>query len=100
MDSLIAGGIAGTTVDILLFPLDSLKTRAQSQLGFIKSGAFKGVYNGMSSVVVGSGPSGAIFFLTYDSLKSAIPLQGIQLHILSASLAEIVSLPSQLIILS
>ena len=32
--SLISGGIAGTTVDVALFPLDTIKTRLQSAKGF------------------------------------------------------------------
>ncbi|KAK0780637.1 S-adenosylmethionine transporter [Friedmanniomyces endolithicus] len=41
--SLIAGGLAGTTVDLSLFPLDTLKTRLQSAAGFRASGGFRGV---------------------------------------------------------
>ena len=44
--SLISGGIAGTTVDVALYPLDTIKTRLQSSQGFIKAGGFKGVYSG------------------------------------------------------
>ena len=35
---LLAGGLAGTAVDTLFFPIDTLKTRAQSQAGFLKAG--------------------------------------------------------------
>jgi hypothetical protein len=51
--SLIAGGLAGTTVDVALFPLDTLKTRLQSPQGFFKAGGFRGVYQGMQSVAFG-----------------------------------------------
>ena len=34
--ALIAGGCAGTTVDVALFPLDTLKTRLQAEGGFWK----------------------------------------------------------------
>jgi len=51
--SLIAGGLAGTTVDVALFPLDTLKTRLQSPQGFFKAGGFRGVYQGMQSVALG-----------------------------------------------
>lgn len=53
-----AGGIAGTSVDLLFFPIDTVKTRLQSPQGFIKAGAFKGIYRGIGSVVVGSAPGG------------------------------------------
>lgn len=68
--SLISGGTAGTAVDIILFPLDTIKTRLQSRNGFIKSGGFKGIYKGLSSAIVGSAPNASVFFLTYDYIKS------------------------------
>ncbi|EME41061.1 hypothetical protein DOTSEDRAFT_136199 [Dothistroma septosporum NZE10] len=67
--SLFAGGIAGTTVDISLFPLDTLKTRLQSSAGFWASGGFRGVYNGIGSAVVGSAPGAGLFFVTYETTK-------------------------------
>ncbi|KAF2120984.1 mitochondrial carrier domain-containing protein [Lophiotrema nucula] len=67
--SLIAGGLAGTTVDLSLYPLDTLKTRLQSSSGFYSSGGFKGIYRGVGSAVVGSAPGAALFFITYDSIK-------------------------------
>ena len=36
--ALIAGGCAGTTVDVALYPLDTLKTRLQAEGGFWKAG--------------------------------------------------------------
>lgn len=56
--SLLSGAFAGFAVDVSLFPLDTLKTRAQSAQGFLKAGGFKGVYSGLSSVVAGSAPGG------------------------------------------
>ena len=46
---LLAGGFAGVSVDIALFPLDTIKTRAQSAAGFRAAGGFAGVYNGLLS---------------------------------------------------
>ena len=34
LTSLISGGIAGTSVDVALFPLDTIKTRLYEQLLF------------------------------------------------------------------
>jgi hypothetical protein len=51
--SLLAGGIAGTTVDIALYPLDTIKTRLQSAPGFVKSGGFKGIYKGLGVAALG-----------------------------------------------
>ncbi|KAI6086560.1 mitochondrial carrier [Hypoxylon rubiginosum] len=67
--ALLAGGIAGTTVDLSLFPLDTLKTRLQSHAGFFPSGGFRGIYRGVGSAVVGSAPGAAFFFCTYEGVK-------------------------------
>ena len=34
--ALAAGGTAGTAVDVALFPLDTIKTRLQSDAGFLR----------------------------------------------------------------
>jgi len=70
--SLIAGGIAGTTVDIALFPLDTLKTRMQSAQGFVKAGGFRGVYSGLYAAAGGSAPGAALFFGTYEFTKGKL----------------------------
>ncbi|KAI0402981.1 mitochondrial carrier domain-containing protein [Xylaria palmicola] len=70
--ALLAGGIAGTTVDLSLFPLDTLKTRLQSRAGFFPSGGFRGVYRGVGSAVVGSAPGAAFFFCTYEGVKDIL----------------------------
>ncbi|TPX48043.1 hypothetical protein SeLEV6574_g02275 [Synchytrium endobioticum] len=70
LHALLAGGIAGTAVDTVLFPLDTLKTRLQSRQGFRAAGAFRGIYSGLSSAVIGSAPSAGAFFLSYEALKS------------------------------
>lgn len=64
-----AGGLAGTTVDLSLYPLDTLKTRLQSSSGFTSSGGFNGIYRGVGSALIGSAPGAALFFITYDSIK-------------------------------
>lgn len=69
LSSLFAGGVAGTSVDVILFPLDTIKTRLQSEKGFIKSGGFSGIYKGILPVLIGSAPTAALFFLTYESCK-------------------------------
>ncbi|KAK4153873.1 mitochondrial carrier domain-containing protein [Chaetomidium leptoderma] len=94
--ALLAGALAGTTVDLSLFPLDTLKTRLQSSTGFFASGGFRGIYRGVGSAVVGSAPGAAFFFCTYEATKSYLstttqnqnlspPLQ----HMLAASAGEI-----------
>ncbi|KAF2204841.1 mitochondrial carrier [Delitschia confertaspora ATCC 74209] len=78
LTSLLAGGLAGTTVDLSLYPLDTLKTRLQSSSGFSASGGFSGIYRGVGSALVGSAPGAALFFITYDSVKRhLLPLHGV-----------------------
>lgn len=50
--------MAGTAVDVILFPLDTLKTRLQSVEGFVKAGGFRGIYSGIASAASGSAPAG------------------------------------------
>ena len=60
--ALIAGGCAGTTVDVALYPLDALKTRLQSPLGFWGAGGFSGIYRGVLATALGASPGSAMFF--------------------------------------
>ena len=53
-----SGSLAGFSVDIVLYPLDTIKTRLQSSAGFRHSGGFRGIYRGLGSVAVGSVPGG------------------------------------------
>lgn len=105
--ALLAGALAGTTVDLTLFPLDTLKTRLQSAPGFFASGGFSGIYRGVGSAVVGSAPGAAFFFVTYEGAKSFLSNttwlgggnsstgggsgsgQGPAVHMLAASAGEI-----------
>ena len=56
--SIQAGGLAGLTGDVILFPLDTIKTRLQSKQGFLKAGGFKNIYAGLLPAAAGSVPSG------------------------------------------
>ncbi|KAG5922530.1 hypothetical protein E4U42_005442, partial [Claviceps africana] len=90
--ALLAGALAGTTVDLSLFPLDTLKTRLQSSAGFFPSGGFSGIYRGIGSAVVGSAPGAAFFFCTYETSKthlSGLGLPGPATHMVAASLGEV-----------
>lgn len=66
LNSLVAGGMAGTTVDVALFPIDTIKTRLQSPQGFRAAGGFAGIYNGLGAAAAGSAPGAALFFSTYE----------------------------------
>lgn len=94
--SLLAGGVAGASVDLILFPLDTIKTRLQSPQGFKKAGGFRGIYAGVPSTAIGSFPNAAAFFLTYEYVKWFLhsfssscwmPTQ----HMLAASTGEVVA---------
>eukprot|EP00434_Breviolum_minutum_P017409 symbB.v1.2.015370.t1/scaffold1146.1/size135487/2 len=70
--ALISGGIAGTTVDCALHPLDTFRTRLQSEKGFWASGGFRGAYKGILSAAMGSAPGAAMFFSTYETMKKVM----------------------------
>uniref|UniRef100_A0A1B6KWW8 S-adenosylmethionine mitochondrial carrier protein n=1 Tax=Graphocephala atropunctata TaxID=36148 RepID=A0A1B6KWW8_9HEMI len=92
--SFAAGAVAGLTVDVALFPLDTLKTRIQSEKGFWKAGGFQHIYKGIGPTAAGSAPCAAIFFLTYNESKGFLhPYMSGQwspvCHIISATVAEV-----------
>ncbi|XP_012283712.1 S-adenosylmethionine mitochondrial carrier protein homolog isoform X2 [Orussus abietinus] len=96
INTLIAGGVAGTICDLVFFPLDTLKTRLQSQHGFVKSGGFKRLYCGLTPVLVGSGSSSSVFFVTYEAIKDITqPCLSKEYHVFvhmsAASVAELIS---------
>merc|ERR1719352_692266 len=92
--ALISGGCAGTTVDVALYPLDTLRTRMQAPEGFLKAGGFSGVYNGVLATALGAAPGAAMFFSAYEGMKPMLralnggsepPLQ----HSVAASCGEV-----------
>ncbi|XP_054831646.1 S-adenosylmethionine mitochondrial carrier protein [Eublepharis macularius] len=94
--SLTAGGLAGMCVDLILFPLDTVKTRLQSPQGFKKAGGFHGIYAGVPSAAVGSFPNAAAFFVTYEYVKAVLhtdasPCLAPLTHMLAASFGEVVA---------
>jgi solute carrier family 25 S-adenosylmethionine transporter 26 len=93
---LLSGAVAGTSVDVVLFPLDTIKTRMQSAAGFWASGGYRGIYNGLGSAAAGSAPTAALFFVTYEMSKTYLTPtnathQSPWIHCLSASLGELVA---------
>lgn len=70
---LIAGGCCGLAVDSFLFPIDTCKTRLQSESGFWKSGGFRGIYNGIVPVISASVPIAALFFVVYYTANICLP---------------------------
>lgn len=80
---MLAGGFGGMVGDSLMHSLDTVKTRQQgashiskysntipAYLTILKEEGFrKGLYGGYSAAMLGSFPSAAIFFFTYESTK-------------------------------
>jgi len=108
--ALVAGGLAGTSVDVALFPIDTLKTRLQAPQGFLKAGGFRGIYNGLGAAAVGSAPGAALFFSTYETFKPIVlnwqESVGVQdkpalSHMIAASMGEsmacLVRVPTEVI---
>ena len=80
-------------MDLILFPIDTVKTRLQSAKGFRASGGFKGIYSGLPSTLVGTAPTSALFFTTYDTVKSKLNLKSDTLNqIIAANTGEVVGL--------
>ncbi|KAJ5997515.1 Mitochondrial substrate/solute carrier [Penicillium canescens] len=106
--SLISGAIAGLTVDCSLYPLDTIKTRLQKARDPLAPAAtrlslhqtIRGIYAGLPSVLFGSAPSAASFFIVYDGVKRTLLPPGgstqpqsrthiILTHSLASSMGEI-----------
>lgn len=92
-----AGGVAGIAVDVTLFPIDTVKTRLQSERGFWRSGGFQGVYKGLGPAATGSAPTAALFFFTYETMKEVLNSRrdsstpSAYIHMTAASVAEVVA---------
>ncbi|RVE53446.1 hypothetical protein evm_001816 [Chilo suppressalis] len=92
----MAGALAGLSVDAALYPLDTLKTRLQSQQGFHKAGGFRGVYRGLSPVISTSMPTSSLFFMSYETTKKYLqPHVATQyapfVHMFAASVGEVLA---------
>lgn len=48
-----------------LFPLDTLKTRLQSQFGFLESGGFRGIYKGLTPTIIGAPFTGTYYVINF-----------------------------------
>lgn len=103
-DILIAGAFAAFTVDLLVYPLDTLKTRFQSPdytrsfTGANRPAFFRGLWQGVGPVICATLPSSGAFFTTYEGTKSV--LGGLNekglipapfVHSAASGLAELVS---------
>jgi solute carrier family 25 (mitochondrial S-adenosylmethionine transporter), member 26 len=105
--SILAGGLAGTSIDFVLFPVDSIKTRLQAssaKVDFTISATDISKFRGLSSAMAAAFPCAATFWLSYEygkyALRKAFPadssmswLMSIHMqHVLASSFAETMQL--------
>ncbi|KAI1108690.1 mitochondrial carrier [Nemania sp. NC0429] len=94
--SMLAGGLGGTTGDMLMHSLDTVKTRQQgdphmppkyTSLGssyytiWRQEGVRRGLYGGWLPAMMGSFPGTVLFFGTYEWSKRHMLDYGVQAHI-------------------
>ncbi|KAI1325469.1 mitochondrial carrier [Xylariaceae sp. FL0255] len=117
--SMIAGGLGGTTGDMLMHSLDTVKTRQQgdphippkyTSLGssyhtiWRQEGIRRGLYGGWLPAMMGSFPGTVLFFGTYEWSKRNMLDYGVQAHVsyltagfLGDLAASIVYVPSEVL---
>ncbi|EGP91597.1 uncharacterized protein MYCGRDRAFT_67094 [Zymoseptoria tritici IPO323] len=81
-DIWLAGAFAAFTVDLIVYPLDTLKTRLQSPLYLstyrnasntaFTPAMFRGVYQGVGSVILATLPASGTFFTVYEGVKGGL----------------------------
>ena len=68
-----AGAFAGATVDIILFPIDTIKTRLQSKASIKFSlSVLANMHKGIGPTIAASAPCAATFFGAYDYLQRVL----------------------------
>lgn len=70
IESFVAGAAAGLSVDLLTYPLDTIKTRLQSN--HHNTLHPRRLYNGVGAMLTGSVPSAALFFACFDTLTPVV----------------------------
>ncbi|KAJ0424676.1 mitochondrial carrier domain-containing protein [Aspergillus carlsbadensis] len=111
LDIWLSGAVAVVTVDFLVYPFDTLKTRIQSPNyntiykdaatnTIRKNVLFRGLYQGVFSVVLSTIPASGAFFTTYENVKATLNKSKMSqahslptplINALSSSVAESVS---------
>lgn len=68
--ALFSGAVAGSTTELILYPLDSLKTRRQSRCA--SPGGTVQLYRGCGIALAGAATASAVFFVTYEFMKNRL----------------------------
>ncbi|KAL2894437.1 S-adenosylmethionine carrier 1 chloroplastic/mitochondrial [Bienertia sinuspersici] len=71
-DGAIAGAVAGSVVEAVLYPIDTIKTRLQAAAHGGGNVLVKGLYSGLSGNLVGVLPASAAFVGVYEPLKQQL----------------------------
>jgi len=75
--NLAAGAIAGASVEAILYPIDTIKTRLQAMKSgggiraLLQSGGGRALYAGIWGNLAGVAPASAIFMAVYEPVKAA-----------------------------
>ena len=71
--SVVAGGTAGMSIDAVLFPIDTIKTRIQASskggIDYSVKAAEISRFKGLPSAMIASFPCAAVFWLSYEFAK-------------------------------
>jgi solute carrier family 25 S-adenosylmethionine transporter 26 len=76
-----AGACVGLGISLVVYPLDTLKTRIQAPWYHESYGStaaarnpalYRGLYQGVGAVIIASVPSSGVFFSTYEASKYAL----------------------------
>ncbi|KAL1898721.1 hypothetical protein Cpir12675_001724 [Ceratocystis pirilliformis] len=119
LHTMLAGGLGGSTGDLLMHSLDTVKTRQQGDPNFPpkyksigssyytiwkQEGIRRGLYGGWQAAMMGSFPSTVLFFGSYEYSKRLLIDWGVQQHVsyLTAGFigdfaASIVYVPSEVL---
>lgn len=70
VQGMVAGAVAGAAVDLVLYPIDTIKTRLQTDsMKELNIEALPALYSGLVGSLAGHVPSSALFFAIYQTSK-------------------------------
>ena len=72
LTSIVAGGLAGISVDFALFPVDTIKSRLQAStktVNYTETAKNVSKYKGFLSAMIASFPCAGMFWVSYEYSK-------------------------------